>query len=91
MQLKTLSHPVLLGVSEQMLPTVLEVAFNLQTCKQRRDLCQWLFFPNRLIYKRRKKCIAGPLHSGIILQYLSQLLYCETHVLISISPLFYFV
>lgn len=68
MQLKTRSHPVPLGVSEQMPPTVLEVAFNLQACKQRRDLCQWLLFPNRLIYNRRKKCIAGALRSGIILQ-----------------------
>lgn len=68
MQLKTLSHPAPLGVSEQMLLTVLEVAFNLQSCKKRRNLRQWLLFPNRLIHNRRKKCIAGPLRSGIILQ-----------------------
>lgn len=36
-QLKTFRHPVILAVSEQTLPTIQEVAFNLQTCKEKRS------------------------------------------------------
>lgn len=59
MQLKTFQYPVALGVSEPTLPSIQEVAFNLQFCKEERGLYQCLLlFMNRLIYKRYKN-IAG--------------------------------